>query len=92
MAKNTVGPKGQLYANPTQLPGETSFQKDNNSSTYYNSPYFLAHQKQVQPIPPARNTTPLELHGIPAPRRDGCDHARRKNRLPCRWAIPARPR
>src|SRR5271165_3459870 len=64
MASNTVGPQGQLYANPTQLPGETSFQKDNNSSAYYNSPYFLAHQKQVQPIPPARNTTPLELQGF----------------------------
>jgi hypothetical protein len=67
MASNTVGPKGQLYANPTHLPGETSFQKDNNSSTYYNSAYYLAHQKQVQPIPTARNTTPLELQDFLPP-------------------------
>jgi hypothetical protein len=58
---NAVGPKGQLYADPTREPGEVSFRVSNTSDAYYKSPYFLAHQKQVQPIPKPRNTTPMNL-------------------------------
>lgn len=61
MASNMIGPKGQLYANPTRQADPTSFRTDNNSSQYYNSPYYLAHAKQVQPIPMPRNSTPMTL-------------------------------
>jgi len=58
-----VGPGGQLYAEPKPSPDETSFKVDNTSSDYYNSPYYLAHKSQVQPIPPPRRNVPpyLEL-------------------------------
>jgi len=55
------GPKGQLYAEPQASPDEQTFRVDNTSSEYYNSPYFKAHQNQVQPIPPRRNELPLNL-------------------------------
>jgi hypothetical protein len=61
MATPTQGPQGQLYADPAPTPDETAFQQDNTSDTYYNSPYYLAHQNQVQAIPVATNTTPLNL-------------------------------
>jgi hypothetical protein len=46
-----VGPDTRLYADPTPSPDETSFQIDNTSAQYYNSPYYLAHKDQVQPVP-----------------------------------------
>src|SRR6202521_1022059 len=49
-----MGPKGQFYADPKPSPDETSFRQDNNSSAYYNSPYYLLHKSQVQPIPQVR--------------------------------------
>jgi hypothetical protein len=49
-----TGPKGQFYADPKPSPDETSFRQDNNSSAYYNSPYYLLHKSQVQPIPQVR--------------------------------------
>jgi hypothetical protein len=58
---NLSGPKGQLYADPRPAPGETQFRRDNTSSAYYNSPYYLAHKTQVQRIPPRRNDLPLKL-------------------------------
>ena len=58
---NLVGPKGQLYADPQPSPDEVTFKQDNTSAAYYNSPYYLAHKSQVQPIPPRRNNLPLEL-------------------------------
>ena len=61
MARNMVGPKGRLYADPTPGPDETQFREDNTSEAYYNSPYFLAHKTQVQPIPPRRGNAPVDL-------------------------------
>jgi hypothetical protein len=55
------GPNGHLYADPAPGPDEKTFQVDNNSAKYYASPYYLAHQDQVEKIPVARNTTPLVL-------------------------------
>src|SRR5579863_9248424 len=55
--KRIVGPAGRLFAEPQPSPDETGFRQDNTSAAYYNSPYFLAHQKQVQPIPPPRPGT-----------------------------------
>jgi hypothetical protein len=49
-----TGPKGQFYADPKPSPDETSFRQDNNSAAYYNSPYYLLHKSQVQPIPQVR--------------------------------------
>ena len=51
---NLVGPHGQLYADPKPSPDENAFQVDNTSEAYYNSPYYLLHKSQVQPIPPRR--------------------------------------
>jgi hypothetical protein len=58
---NLVGPKRQLYADPQPSPDEVTFKQDNTSAAYYNSPYYLAHKSQVQPIPPRRNNLPLDL-------------------------------
>jgi len=55
------GPKGQFYADPTPTPGEIKFKVDNTSAAYYSSPYYLAHKDQVQRVPTARNTDPLNL-------------------------------
>src|SRR5579864_6401455 len=46
-----MGPMGQFYADPKPSPDEISFRQDNNSAAYYNSPYYLLHKSQVQPIP-----------------------------------------
>lgn len=52
---NMVGPHGQLYADPKPSPDENAFQVDNTSEAYYNSPYYLLHKSQVQPIPARRS-------------------------------------
>ncbi len=49
-----TGPKGHTYADPKPSPDETSFQTDNTSAAYYQSPYYKAHQHEVQPIPAPR--------------------------------------
>jgi predicted phosphodiesterase len=46
-----VGPDGQLFANPSPTPDEVSFQVDNTSDQYYNSPYYELHQYQLQQFP-----------------------------------------
>jgi hypothetical protein len=58
---NLIGPSGRLYAEPRPSPDETSFQQDNVSEQYYNSPYYEAHKNDVQPIPPARGGVPAYL-------------------------------
>ncbi len=58
---NLIGPGGRLYADPKPSPDETSFQVDNTSSDYYNSPYYVAHKSQVQPIPQPRKNAPMAL-------------------------------
>src|ERR1700674_4329136 len=63
MTTNVRGPKGQLYADPKPTHDEVKFKVDNTSSAYYNSPYYLANKDQVQRIPTARNTDPLDLAG-----------------------------
>jgi hypothetical protein len=56
-----IGPGGQLYGEPQPSSDETSFRVNNTSAAYYNSPYYLLHQSQVQPIPPPRTGAPLQL-------------------------------
>ena len=61
------GPNGQLYADPMPSPDEQTFQVNNTSAQYYNSPYYLAHRLQVQPIPPRRNNLTLSLTDFVSP-------------------------
>jgi hypothetical protein len=56
-----IGPGGRFYADPAPGPDEMAFMEDNTSVAYYNSPYYLAHKDQVQPIPPRRNDLPVNL-------------------------------
>jgi hypothetical protein len=75
---NVTGPKGQLYAEPKATPDESGFQVNNISDAYYNSPYYLLHKSQVQPIPPPRNGVPpyLKLEDyIPQEVADAIDKA-----------------
>jgi hypothetical protein len=53
-----TGPKGQTYADPKPSPDEVSFQVDNTSQQYYQSPYYKANQHEVQPIPLPRSGVP----------------------------------
>src|SRR5271169_3131910 len=57
-SSNLVGSGGRLFANPVPGADETSFQVNNTSSAYYNSPYYLKHQTQLQPVPPPRVPQP----------------------------------
>ena len=61
MLARMIAPLGRLYADPQPGPDEKKFREDNTSSAYYNSPYFLAHKNQVQPIPRRRADLPLNL-------------------------------
>ncbi len=54
LTQNLTGPNGQMYAEQKITPDETKFTRDNTSSAYYSSPYFLAHKNQVQAIPSPR--------------------------------------
>jgi len=53
-----VGAGGRLFADPVPGADETSFQVDNTSVAYFNSPYYLLHQSQVQPVPPPSTPQP----------------------------------
>ncbi len=53
-----AGLGGRLFADPQPAPDETSFQVDNTSSQYYNSPYYLRHKDDLQPVPPPRVSPP----------------------------------
>jgi Calcineurin-like phosphoesterase len=67
-APNLVGVHGRLFADPHPAPDATSFQVDNTSVQYYQSPYYLAHKNQVQPVPAPRTTPPhLDLADVLGP-------------------------
>jgi kumamolisin len=52
----------RLFADPQPGADETSFQVDNTSDAYYESPYYKLHREQLQPIPAPRVSPPrLEL-------------------------------
>jgi calcineurin-like phosphoesterase family protein len=55
---NLVGEGGRLFAEPTASPDETSFQVDNTSQAYYESPYYTKHQGDLQPVPTPRADPP----------------------------------
>jgi hypothetical protein len=65
---NLIGAGGRLFANPVPGADETTFQVDNTSAAYYNSPYYKLHQDQMQPVPPPTSPQPsMELGDIAGP-------------------------
>jgi hypothetical protein len=63
-----VGTGGRLFANPVPGADETSFQVDNTSAAYYNSPYYLLHQYQMQPVPQPSTPQPtMDLADVVGP-------------------------
>lgn len=52
------GAGGRLFADPQPPPGETSFQVDNTSAAYYDSPYYTRHKNDLQPVPAPRVSQP----------------------------------
>ena len=48
----------RLFADPEPAPDETSFQVDNTSAAYYESPYYKLHKDDLQPVPPPRVPDP----------------------------------
>jgi hypothetical protein len=52
------GQAGRLFAEPRPNPDETSFQVDNTSERYYQSPYYTLHKDQIQPVPQPRVSPP----------------------------------
>ena len=46
-----TGKSGRLFADPQPTPDETSFQVDNTSKRYFDSPYYKRHSEDLQPIP-----------------------------------------
>jgi hypothetical protein len=50
------GAQGRLVADPAPTPDETSFQVDNTSVRYYDSPYYRLHRNDLRPVP--RPSTP----------------------------------
>ena len=58
LSSNLVGPEGQLFADPHPGEDESAFQVDNTSDAYYKSPYYKAHEEQLQQVPPPRVSPP----------------------------------
>jgi hypothetical protein len=52
------GAEGRLFADPQPTADETSFQVDNTSKQYYDSPYYRIHRSEVQPAPKPRTRAP----------------------------------
>ncbi|HEY4026877.1 MAG TPA: hypothetical protein VGO86_10650, partial [Candidatus Dormibacteraeota bacterium] len=53
---NLLGRRGRLFAEPRPSPDEKSFQVDNTSARYFQSPYYTLHKDQLQAVPPPRVT------------------------------------
>ncbi len=58
LSSNLVGPEGQLFADPHPGGDESAFQVDNTSDAYYKSPYYKAHEEQLQSVPQPRVSPP----------------------------------
>jgi hypothetical protein len=62
---NLLGLHGRLFAEPQPTADETAFQLDNTSARYYQSPYYLLHRRELQPVPPANMLPPrLDLADV----------------------------
>jgi hypothetical protein len=53
-----LGLHGRLFAEVQPTADEAQFQLDNTSDRYYNSPYYLLHKDQLQPVPTPRTSPP----------------------------------
>jgi len=62
--RNLRGPGGQLFGDPAPSPDETSFQVDNTSAEYYDSPYYTQHQNDIEAVPLGPPQAPLELQDV----------------------------
>ena len=59
---NLLGQHLRLFAEPQPTADETAFQLDNTSVRYYNSPYYLLHRRELQPLPAPQLSPPrMEL-------------------------------
>ena len=62
---NLIGTGGRLFAEQHPGSDETHFQVNNTSVAYYNSPYYLLHKDQLQPVPaPAINPPRMMLADV----------------------------
>jgi Calcineurin-like phosphoesterase len=62
---NLLGLHGRLFAEPQPTADETAFQLDNTSVRYYQSPYYLLHRRELQPVPPPNMAPPrLDLADV----------------------------
>lgn len=65
MAHNLTGSEGRLFGERHPGADETTFQFDNTSEAYFNSPYYKLHKRQVQSVPAPRLLPPqLALAGV----------------------------
>src|ERR1700742_3761479 len=56
---------GRLFRAPVPTPDETSFQVDNTSDQYYDSPYYKEHANDLQPVPAPTVSPPrMELSDV----------------------------
>jgi hypothetical protein len=79
-SQNVEGVSGRLFADPVPPPPETSFQVDNTSEQYYQSPYYLLHKDQVQPVPAPQTSPPrINLGDVVGP--DVLDPITQANRI-----------
>jgi len=75
-----TGTHGRMFADPQPGPDPTSFMVDNTSSKYYESPYFLAHKSQLQPVPPPRMNEPrMNLADVIG--QDACDKIQKAKKI-----------
>jgi hypothetical protein len=63
-SRNLRGPGGRLFGDPAPSPDETSFQVDNTSADYYNSPYYSQHQNDLEAVPLGPPPAPLALSDV----------------------------
>jgi predicted phosphodiesterase len=57
-ASPNIASGGRFFGEPVTGPDATSFEVDNTSVQYYNSPYYKLHQKMLKDIPPPRSGVP----------------------------------
>jgi hypothetical protein len=65
MSRNFIGAHGRLFAERHPGEDETQFTIDNTSQEYFNSPYYMNHRDQIQPVPPPLFNPPrMRLLGV----------------------------
>jgi Calcineurin-like phosphoesterase len=62
--QNAIGTGGRLFGEPTSSPDEVTFQVDNTSEAYFNSPYYTKHAQDLQPFDPPRDPAQMSLASV----------------------------